>query len=115
IIAPGQFPDGVPSQGFQRTPTLLIDEEYNRYVLAYNAGHDTNESWQKRSYLAIASRPINNLIGDVNEDGFVNVQDVIQIVNMILSSEPHDSADLNDDGNVDILDILQIVNIILGI
>jgi len=57
IIAPGQFPEGVPPEGFQRTPTLLIDEEYNRYILAYNAGHDINEKWKRRTYLAIASRP----------------------------------------------------------
>jgi len=57
IIAPGQFPDGVPATGFQRTPTLLVDEEYHRYVLAYNAGHDTIEPWRRRTYLAIASRP----------------------------------------------------------
>jgi len=60
IIAPGQFPEGVPPEGFQRTPTLLIDEEYERYILAYNAGHDINEKWKRRTYLATASRPINN-------------------------------------------------------
>ena len=60
IIIPGQFPDGVPSAGFQRTPTLLIDEDYGRYILAYNAGHDINEKWKRRTYLAIASRPVNN-------------------------------------------------------
>jgi hypothetical protein len=59
IIAPGQFPDGVPAEGFQRTPTMLIDEEYNRYILAYNAGHDINEKWKRRTYLATASRPEN--------------------------------------------------------
>jgi hypothetical protein len=57
IIAPGQFPQGVPPEGFQRTPTLLIDEKYNRYILAYNAGHDITESWKRRTYLATASRP----------------------------------------------------------
>ncbi len=57
IIAPGQFPNGVPPDGFQRTPTLLIDEEYNRYILAYNAGLDINEKWKRRTYVAIASRP----------------------------------------------------------
>jgi hypothetical protein len=57
IIAPGQFPQGVPPEGFQRTPTLLIDEKYNRYILAYNAGHDINQSWKRRTYLATASRP----------------------------------------------------------
>ena len=60
IIAPGQFPEGVPSEGFQRTPTLLIDEEYERYILAYNAGHDINEKWKRRTYLATATRPANN-------------------------------------------------------
>jgi len=57
IIAPGQFPDGVPPEGFQRTPTLMIDEEHGRYILAYNAGHDVNEPWKRRTYLAVASRP----------------------------------------------------------
>ena len=60
IIAPGQFLEGVPPDGFQRTPTLLIDEEYERYILAYNAGHDINEQWKRRTYLATASRPVNN-------------------------------------------------------
>jgi hypothetical protein len=57
IIAPGQFPDGVPAAGFQRTPTLVVDDEYSRYILAYNAGHDTVEPWKRRTYLATASRP----------------------------------------------------------
>ena len=60
IIAPGQFPLGVPSEGFQRTPTLLFDEEYNRYILAYNAGHDINEKWKRRTYISTATRPENN-------------------------------------------------------
>ena len=59
IIAPGQHPEGVPASGFQRTPTLLIDEEYGRYILAYNAGHDINEKWKRRTYIATATRPIN--------------------------------------------------------
>ena len=60
IIAPGQFPEGVPPDGFQRTPTLLIDEEYNRYILAYNVGHDINEKWKRHTYIATASRPMIN-------------------------------------------------------
>jgi hypothetical protein len=57
IIAPGQFPDGVPDTGFQRTPTLLIDDDYHRYILAYNAGHNTEQSWIRHTHLAIADRP----------------------------------------------------------
>jgi hypothetical protein len=69
IIAPGQFPEGVPPSGFQRTPTLLIDEEFNRYILAYNAGHDINQKWKRRTYLATASRPANNPPGILKIDG----------------------------------------------
>jgi hypothetical protein len=57
IIAPGQFENGVPASGFQRTPTLLVDDAYGRYVIAYNAGHDAQEPWRRRTYLAVASRP----------------------------------------------------------
>ncbi len=57
ILVAGEHPDGVPATGFQRTPTLLIDEEYNRYILAYNAGHDASVSWRRLTHVAIASRP----------------------------------------------------------
>ncbi|MHC4945435.1 MAG: hypothetical protein ACYTG7_20680 [Planctomycetota bacterium] len=57
ILVPGTHPDGVPATGFQRTPTLMIDEKFNRYVLAYNAGHDIAEKWKRRTHLAIAPRP----------------------------------------------------------
>jgi hypothetical protein len=57
IIVPGTHADGVPATGFQRTPTLVVDEQYNRYILAYNAGVDVAESWKRRTYLAVASRP----------------------------------------------------------
>ena len=73
IIIPGTHPDGVPSIGFQRTPTLLVDEEYNRYILAYNAGIDINEPWKRRTYIATASRPaINNPPNTPTIDGETN-------------------------------------------
>ena len=69
IIAPGQFPDGVPAYGFQRTPTLVIDEAHGRYIIAYNAGHDITQKWKRRTYLATASRPATCClwrVGDAN-------------------------------------------------
>ena len=52
--------------------------------------------------------------GDVNSDEIVNILDIVQLANMILSGEYAENADLNSDGNVNILDIVQIVNIILS-
>ena len=56
----------------------------------------------------------NNLIGDINNDGLINVVDVVQLVNIILSNQEDDIADLNDDGVVNVLDIIALVNIILN-
>ena len=53
------------------------------------------------------------IVGDINDDGNVNVQDVILLVNFVLSSQYDASADLNNDGFVNVLDVVQVVNIIL--
>jgi len=52
--------------------------------------------------------------GDVNQDGSVNILDVVMTVNIVLSGEYDDLADLNNDGAVDVLDIVQLVNLILN-
>jgi len=60
------------------------------------------------------SEPYEPLQGDVNDDGTVNILDIVLITNLILSGDYQESADLNGDGNLNILDIVQLVNIILG-
>ena len=58
---------------------------------------------------------IENLIGDVNNDGVINVVDIVSIINIILdNSEHNDSADYNNDGIVNVVDIVAIVNIIIN-
>jgi hypothetical protein len=53
------------------------------------------------------------LPGDINEDQSVNVQDIVLLVNMILSGNTESSGDVNGDGTVNVLDVVQVVNIIL--
>ncbi|MBC8311077.1 MAG: hypothetical protein H8E72_02130 [Candidatus Marinimicrobia bacterium] len=55
------------------------------------------------------------IAGDVNQDGSVNILDVIATVNVVLSGEYNSVADINGDGNLDVLDVILIVNIILGL
>ena len=56
--------------------------------------------------------------GDVNEDGKVDISDVVATVNYILGTTPAvfnlSAADVNDDNGVDISDVVGIVNMILG-
>jgi len=54
------------------------------------------------------------LLGDINGDNSINIQDIVLAVNLVLSNEYNDLADLNSDSTVDILDIVQLVNIILN-
>ena len=52
---------------------------------------------------------------DVNNDGVVNITDVVTLVNAILSSSPMlESNDVNGDGQVNISDVVKLVNVILG-
>jgi hypothetical protein len=57
---------------------------------------------------------VTGLTGDLNSDDTVNILDIIQLANMILSGEYADNADLNGDGTLNILDIISLANIILG-
>ena len=62
---------------------------------------------------------VNRQLGDVNGDGFVNVQDTMLAIKFIMgeqSPEPLQkfAADVNSDGVIDVLDVVQIVNISLG-
>ena len=56
----------------------------------------------------------NQLLGDLNEDGVINIQDVILIVNLILNNQFDINGDINNDGDIDVIDVVQIVNIILN-
>ena len=46
-------------------------------------------------------------LGDINEDGEINIQDVILLVNLVLSNEYNDLADMNGDSIINIFDIIE--------
>ena len=56
----------------------------------------------------------NQVQGDLNNDGTVNILDIVVVVNLILSGNYDVLADLNSDGMNNILDLVAIVNIILN-
>ena len=56
---------------------------------------------------------INFPIGDINLDFFVNIQDVLVLINLILINESSYNADVNGDGGLNVLDIIDLVHIIL--
>ena len=73
-------------------------------------------NWSAKNYITnvISENYQQSILGDVNGDDVINVQDIILVVNMILSSDNSSSGDINSDGIVNVLDIVQLVNLILG-
>lgn len=52
--------------------------------------------------------------GDVNEDGNVDISDIVAVINQIAGTATYRYADVNGDTNVDISDIVAIINVIAG-
>ena len=50
----------------------------------------------------------------MNSDGFINVIDVVSIVNCILSGASCSCGNMNWDDSVDVIDIVAMVSIILN-
>ncbi|MAV64222.1 MAG: hypothetical protein CMG00_03415 [Candidatus Marinimicrobia bacterium] len=81
------------------------------YCYSIVAIHENAQSQKSEESCAIIE---NFLLGDVNSDAIVNVQDIILIVNMILGNINQNSlADLNNDFTINVADIILVINIIL--
>ena len=52
--------------------------------------------------------------GDSNDDGLVNVLDVVAMVNLVLSGGYDEVTDMNSDGILNVLDVVLLVGIILN-
>ena len=75
-------------------------------------------SWQQYDNYISDHRPvvINLLwesIGDLNQDGSINILDITILINLILSNQYLELADINSDGGLNILDVVILVDIIL--
>ena len=55
------------------------------------------------------------MIGDLNSDSYINIQDVIITVGIVLGNAEYvPSGDLNGDNVINVTDIVQLVNLILN-
>lgn len=80
--------------------------------------HDTKSAYETAVGWKNFTRIVEFLLGDVNNDGKVNISDVTQTVSHILGNTPDNYdesvADMNDDGFINISDITLMVKAILG-
>ena len=64
-------------------------------------------------------RPCSSMLGDINDDGLINVLDIVSLVNFVLGTDTPSNneiyaADINGDGILNILDVVTMVNWILS-
>ena len=63
--------------------------------------------------LTVSDEP--QLLGDINNDGLLNIQDIVIIVSSyILEGLYSDIADMNQDGTLNVLDVIILVGIIIN-
>ena len=53
-------------------------------------------------------------LGDINEDGEVDVTDVVELIDMVLAGSNDPAGDINGDGEVDVTDVVELIDIVLG-
>ena len=88
--------------------------------VCYYSYNETND-YVARPYAAWTTctvGTIENIPGDVNGDGLVNVTDIVATVNYIMEKPSPDfnkeAADLNGDGEINVTDIVKMVTIIMN-
>ena len=88
------------------------------YLSTLAANHNHSTSGDDTYFQIITLTPQTILLGDINNDGIINVLDVVVLVNIILeNSLPTEYqlivSDINSDEDINVLDIVTLVSIIL--
>ena len=79
-----------------------------------NAAMDITVEFTRDFMVDLVCPADEGIMGDLNDDGTLNVQDIIIMINIILGDEYNEAADLSGDSIINILDVIQLVNLILA-
>ena len=96
----------------QHKQVVILD--YNGNYIGSIYATSVNNSFKDYIREVLEEHYQQSILGDINGDSFINIQDVILLVNSILSNQTNPLGDINNDGLVNILDVIQVTNIILS-
>ena len=113
----GYYPSGsTPSHGCYST--IGIENHLGDMGLQYtfnNTYPEAAATLEDGSALFITTGTESEFIlGDFNEDGVLDILDVVGLVNAVINGEYSAPGDMNQDGALDILDVVTLVNAILN-
>ncbi len=95
--------------------TLICDfvpAQYNGETGLYDRVRKTFRGSGTSTPFEGITKPVAKVKGDVNEDGNVDISDIVAVINQIAGANTYARADVNGDLSVDISDIVAIINII---
>ncbi len=109
VIIPGDADESLLVQALEGTSLIIPQMPSNAPSLSYTQIQYIR-TWINEMDVSSCT------LGDYNEDGTINILDIVQIVNYILGAGNGDAycGDVNEDGTLNVLDVVSIVNIILG-
>ena len=59
-------------------------------------------------------RDLSSIKGDINDDGEVDVTDVVELIDMVLGGIYDAVGDINGDGEVDVTDVVELIDMVLA-
>ena len=99
----------LPNDGSPYPRDFIVDQDG---ILVY-ANNEIDIAWMIDIIEALLGLD-DILLGDINDDGILNVLDVILIINIIIyENEYNVIADLNQDNGINILDVVILISMIL--
>ena len=91
----------------------ILDGQFYCYqiMLIDDDGNEILESMEQCIDLGL---DLSQILGDINDDGIVNILDIVTLINIVLNGFENPDADLNEDGIINILDVIVMINILVG-
>ena len=103
---------------FQSDNSTFYFDEYSDYnkILIISSNYTSSISELIDFQISVNTM---NYLGDINNDGYININDVVLLINYILlyddiDEETLSNSDMNSDLQLNIMDVVLLVNIILG-
>ena len=91
-----------------------LDKGYYEYMVKAIYTDGTESVWSNVQHVTLAGGGEQTLVGDVNNDGEVNIADVTVTIHVILNNGTDIAFDINNDGEISIADVTALIHIILN-
>ena len=101
------------SWGASQRDFYVLDHEKN-LVLEQNISGGLPDNLESLIINLISDIPNEIINGDFNQDGVLNVVDVVSIINLVLTNQYNEIADVNSDNLLNVVDIVMLVNLIIS-